>query len=68
MMKMSYNERLKLLRIQKYYLVKFNLNYNAYSLRKSVNDLVSAIDEEILLIQNQIKNYKNDKEQLKFNI
>lgn len=65
---MSYNERLKLLRIQKYYLVKFNLNYNAYSLRKPINDLVSAIDEEILLIQNQIKNYKSDKEQLKFNI
>lgn len=67
-MKMSYSEKLKMLKIQRYYLIKFSLNYNSYNLRKLVNDLVSAIDEEIILIENQIKNYKNSKEQLKFNI
>lgn len=64
---MSYSEKLKLLRIQKYYLVKFSLNYNSYNLRKLINDLVKEIDIEIILIENQVKNYKQSKEQLKFN-
>ncbi len=61
---LSYSERLRMLKIQKYYLIKFGLNYNSFKLRKLINDLVSGINEEICILESSIENYKNSQKQM----
>lgn len=66
MIKPTIKEYIKQLNIQKYYLVKFSLNYASGWLRQDVTKLIKAIDNELILYQGELLKIRNKYKQMSF--